>query len=48
MMLTVSDLAPLIVAAVMVVVVLLLTWHAWHQAHKPEGRQRGQDPQPGE
>ncbi len=48
MMLTVSDLAPLIVAAVMVVFVLLLTWHAWHQAHKGSARQRGRDPQPGE
>jgi hypothetical protein len=47
-MLTVSDLAPVIVAAVMAVVLLLLTWHAWHQAHKGEARQRGHDPQPGE
>ena len=48
MMLTVSDLAPLIVAAVMVVFVLLLTWHAWHQAHKGEGRKREHPHQPGE
>jgi hypothetical protein len=48
MMLTVSDLAPVIVAAVMAVFVLLLTWHAWHQAHKAEGPARGHDPQPGE
>ncbi|HYJ82057.1 MAG TPA: hypothetical protein VEW26_04330 [Allosphingosinicella sp.] len=47
-MLTVRDLAPVIVAAVVAVVVLLLTWHAWHQAHKAEAPRRGKGPQPGE
>jgi hypothetical protein len=47
-MITVRDLAPVIVAGIAAVFVLLLTWHAWHQAHKGEGRKRRNDPQPGE
>jgi hypothetical protein len=46
-MLSFRDLAPVIVAAVVAVFVLLLTWHAWHQAHKGEGRKR-EPHQPGE
>jgi hypothetical protein len=45
---TVNDLAPAIVALVMAAFVLLLTWHAWHQAHKGEPRQRRGDHHPGE
>ncbi|HEU0098921.1 MAG TPA: hypothetical protein VFQ67_09125 [Allosphingosinicella sp.] len=48
MMPSVSDLAPVIVAAVMAVFVLLLTWHAWHQAHKAGGSRREHGPQSGE
>jgi len=47
-MITFRDLAPVIVAGIAAVFVLLLTWHAWHQAHKGEGRKRRNDPQPGE
>ncbi|HEX9966086.1 MAG TPA: hypothetical protein VGB04_14005 [Allosphingosinicella sp.] len=47
-MITFRDLAPVIVAGIAAVFVLLLTWHAWHQAHKSEGRKRRNDPQPGE
>jgi uncharacterized membrane protein len=48
MTLTVSDLAPLIVMAVIVPVVLLLTWHAVRQAHRPDPRRHKDQPQAGE
>jgi hypothetical protein len=47
-MITFRDLAPVIVAGIAAVFVLLLTWHAWHQAHKGDGRKRGHRHQPGE
>ena len=43
-----NDLAPAIVALIMAGFILLLTWHAWHQAHKDDGRRRRDEPQPGE
>ena len=47
-MLTVSDLAPVIVAGVMAFFLLLLTWHAWHQAHSVPKKDRGGTPEAGE
>ena len=47
-MISFRDLAPLIVVGIVTLFVLLLTWHAWHQAHKGEGRKRGARPQAGE
>jgi TRAP-type C4-dicarboxylate transport system permease small subunit len=47
-MLTVSDLAPVIVAAVMAFFILLLTWHAWHQAHSAPKNRREGAPEAGE
>ena len=48
MTITLSDLAPVIIAGVMAVVGLATVWHAVRQAHGPDRRRRKQEHQAGE